>query len=137
MPSAPPSLVAITQAQGLVLLFVVLPFLVAGPVIAFVSWRWRGRPAPVRTSTILAEGDPAEAEVLAIKPMGGFLDTRPMIRFSLRIRPGAGEDPFDLLVTQSMPRAVAREIRVGETVDVRVTRDHANAAIVWGEIGYG
>ena len=128
------ALVALTQSQALVLLFVVLPFVVAGPVILFVRWRWKGRPAPVRTSTILAYGDPARAEVLAIKPMGGFLDPRPMTRFSLRVTAGAGEAPFDLDVVQSMPRAVAREIRVGEVVEVRLTPDRSAGAIVWSEI---
>jgi hypothetical protein len=127
--------VALTQSQALVLLFVVLPFLVAFPVLAFVSWRWRNKPAPVRTSTILEVGDPAEAEVLAIRPLGGLLDARPMVRFSLRVFSLPGEEPFELEVTQSMPRGVARQIRVGETVDVRVLPDRSAGAVVWGEIG--
>jgi hypothetical protein len=127
--------IALTQSQALVLLFVVLPFLVAFPVLAFVSWRWKGRPAPIRTSTILQEGDPAEAEVLAVRHLGTLVDVRPMVRFSLRIRPLTGGEPFELEVTQSMPRGVARQIKVGETVDVRVMPDHSAGAVVWGEIG--
>jgi hypothetical protein len=134
---SPAVLFGITQDQALVFLFVVLPFLVAVPVIYFVGWRWKGKPAPIRTSAILEHGDPAHATVLAIKPLGGFLDSRPMIRFSLRVTAGGGEEPFDLEVTQSMPRAVSREIRVGETIDVRVTPDHSAGAVVWSEIGMG
>jgi len=126
-------LVGVTQVQALVLLFVVLPFVVAPAVIGFVAWRSKGKPAPLRTSTILASGDPAEAEVISIKPLGGFLDTRPMVRFGLRIQAGgAQEAPFDLVITQSIPRSVAREFRVGDLVEVRVTADRSAGAIVWG-----
>jgi len=121
--------VAVSQALALLLLFVVLPFLVAGLVIAFVSWRSSGDPPPVRTSDVLATGEPGSAEVLTVKPMGGFLDPRPMVRMGLRIRVGAS-DPFDLEVTQSIPRAHLRDIKPGETVEVRVTADHSVGAVL-------
>jgi hypothetical protein len=124
-------MLALTQAQALLLLFVVLPFLVAAVVVAFVSWRSSGAAPVVRTSVILAEGVPAEAEVLAIKAVGGFLDTRPMVRFALRVHPGADQAPFELEVVQSLPRGAAHEIHIGDTLDVRLTADHAAGAIVW------
>jgi len=109
----------------------VLPFLVAGVVIAFVAWRSKGKPAPVRTSTILAEGQPAEAEVLSVRPLGSILDMRPMVRFMLRVRPG-GDAPFDLEVIQSMPRGAVRDFQAGDVIEVRLTPDHSAGAVVWG-----
>ncbi|HEY3811520.1 MAG TPA: hypothetical protein VGL49_08800 [Acidimicrobiales bacterium] len=107
-----------------------LPFVVAGPVIAFVSWRSSGTPPPVRTSTILAEGDPAEGEVLSVKLLGTFLDMRPMVRFSLRVHVD-GESAFDLEVVQSLPRGVARDYHTGDLVELRLTHDRSAGAVVW------
>jgi hypothetical protein len=121
--------IAATQAAALLVLFVVLPFVVAGLVIAFISWRSSSDPPPVRTSDILATGEPAEAEILAVKPLGGFLDTRPMVRFDLRI--DVQPSPVELQVTQSVPRALLRGIGVGDRVEVRVTPDRAAAAVVF------
>jgi hypothetical protein len=121
--------VAITQVQALVVLFVVLPFVVAAGVIAFVSWRSSDGPPPVRTSDILATGDPGEAEVLAIRSFGGLLDTRPMVRLDLRVTT-ATIPAFDLQVTQSLPRPYARALRVGDRVEVRVLPDRSGAAVV-------
>jgi hypothetical protein len=120
---------AITQALELLLLFVVLPFVVAGLVIAFVSWRSSGEPPPIRTSEVLATGDPGSAQVVTVKPMGGFLDPRPMVRMGLRVRVGATEE-FDLEVTQSIPRGRLRDIKPGETVEVRVTGDRRTGAVL-------
>jgi hypothetical protein len=120
------------QSQALVLLFVVLPFLVAGVVIAFVAWRSSGGPPPIRTSAILASGRSAQAEVLSLKVMGTVVDMRPMVRFALRVDAGPDEAPFDLEVVQSLPRGVARDIKPGDVVEVRVTPDHSAGAVVWG-----
>jgi hypothetical protein len=125
-------LLGLTQGQALVLLFFVLPFLVAGVVIALVSWRSSGGPTPIRTSTILATGQPAEAEVLAVKAMGTIVDMRPMVRFSLRVKTGPDEEPFELQVVQSLPRAAIRDIRPGDVVEVRLTADRSAGAVVWG-----
>jgi hypothetical protein len=121
---------ATTQALDLLLLFVVLPFVVAGLVIAFVSWRADGGAPPVRTSNILATGVVGEAEVVTVKPMGGILDGRPMVRIGLRVRAGTGA-PFDLEVTQSIPRAVLRGLHTGDVVEVRLTADHSAGAVVF------
>jgi hypothetical protein len=122
-----------TQTQALVVLFVLLPFVVAAVVIAFVSWRSSNDPPPVRTSVILATGDPATAEVLSVKAVGLLLDVRPMVRFLLRVDAGPDEASFELEVFQSLPRAAARAIQTGDVVEVRVTADRSAGAIVWLE----
>jgi hypothetical protein len=111
---------------------VVLPFVLAVFVIAFVSWRSAGGPPPVRTSEILATGDPGEAEVLAVKNVGGFLDPQPMMRFSLRVTAPPATQPFEMTVVQSVPKGVAREFRAGDVVEVRLTTDRSHGAVVWG-----
>ena len=121
-----------TQTQALVVIFVVAPFVVAAAVVAFVTWRSSGSPPPVRTSAILADGDPAEAKLLSVKALGGPLDLRPMIRFSLRVDAGPGELPFDLEVVQSLPRGAIRDFHAGDILEVRVTTDRSAGAVVWG-----
>ena len=126
-------MLGVTQAQALLFLFVVLPVILAGVVVALVSWRSSSDPPPVRTSTILATGLPATAEVLSIKPVGLLLDVRPMVRLLLRVDAGPDEALFELEVTQSLPRAVARAIRPGDVVEVRVTADRSAGAVLSGE----
>ncbi len=121
--------IGMTQGAALLLLFVVLPFAVAGAVIAFVTWRSRGGPAPVRTSEILRSGDEGQAEVLSVKATGGFLDPRPMVRIRLRVTV-PGEPGFELDATQSIPRALLRDLKPGDQVAVRVTSDRSHAAVV-------
>jgi len=130
-PVPPPSLPALTQGLALVFLFVVLPFAVAAGVLWWISWRSGRGPAPVRTSEVLATGDPARADVLSIRSMGGLLDARPMVRFGLRIDTPDGAD-LELEVTQSVPRSVLREVQIGDRVEVRLTPDRSHAAIVLG-----
>jgi hypothetical protein len=122
---------ALSQSEALVFLFVILPFLLAGLVIAFVSWRSSHGPPPIRTSQILAEGLPGEAKVVSVKMTGGFLDPRPMIRIGLHVTSGFDGPPFDLDVVQSFPKDVARKIRPGDTVQVRLTADRSAGAVVW------
>lgn len=78
---------AVSQGLVLVVLFVVLPFVVAGGVIAFVSWRSGQQPAPLRTSEILRTGEPGRGEVLAVRNLGTILEVRPMVRIDLRVTP--------------------------------------------------
>ena len=126
------AVLAVTQTQALVVLFVVLPFPLAALVIAFVVWRSSGHPPPIRTSVILANGDRARGEVLSVRTLGSHLDLRPMVRFSLRVSAGADEAPFDLEVVQSLPRGAVREFHTGDVVEVRVTADRSAGAVVWG-----
>jgi hypothetical protein len=125
------SLFGLSESEALVFLFVILPFAVAGLVIAFVSWRSSHGPQPLRTSQILAEGLPGEARVVSVKMYGGFLDPRPMVRIGLQVTAGVDGTPFDLDVVQSLPKDVFRRLRPGETVAVRLTPDRTAGAIVW------
>lgn len=114
--------------MGALIIFVVVPLVVVGPIIWFVSRQARNDASPVLTSDVLATGEPAQAEITAVKSFGGFLDTRPMVRFGLRV---AGADgPYDIDATQSVPRRLLRDLHPGSVVHVRVTADHASAALV-------
>jgi hypothetical protein len=125
------SLFGLTQAQALLLLFLVLPFAVAALVIPLVAWRSSGQPKPVLTSEILAQGVPAEAEILSVRSLGSILDVRPMVRFQLRVTAHPDEAPFELEVVQSLPRGAVRDFQPGDTVEVRITADRSAGAVVW------
>lgn len=125
------SLFGLTTTQALVVLFVLLPFALAAVIVPLVAWRWSRGPKPVLTSEILARGVPAEAEILSVRPLGTFLDVRPMVRFQLLVAAAREEGRFELEVVQSFPRAALREFRPGDTVEIRLTEDHAAGAIVW------
>ena len=125
-------LLGLTQAEGLVLIFVVLPFAVAAVVVPFVVWRSSRGPKPILTSEILASGIRGEAEILSMRTLGSILEVRPMVRFQLKVRPGPDEAPFDLEVVQSLPRSVISEFRSGDVVEVRFTPDRTAGAVVWG-----
>lgn len=129
------SLFGLTTTQALVVLFVVLPFVLAAVIVPVVGW-WSSRgPKPLLTSEILARGLPARAEILSVRPMGGFLDMKPMVRFTLRVSADQAEEPFELEVFQSLPRDLVRDFRVGDTVQIRLSEDRSAGAIVWGGPG--
>jgi hypothetical protein len=126
-------LLALSQASGLLLLFVVLPFIVGGIVMGLVSWRSQGVVPAHRISALLEHGEPGRAEVLDLRTLGSFLDARPMVAFRLAVRPGlAGEDveAFELVVTQSVPRRVAAALQPGMVLEIRLSPDHTVGAIV-------
>jgi hypothetical protein len=127
------SLFGLSTTQALVVLFVILPFAVAAIIVPLVSWRSSGGPKPVLTSEILSQGVPAEARIISVKTLGGagFLDPRPMVRFMLMVTANRDEEPFELEVVQSFPRAATRELRPGELVEIRLTPDHTAGAILW------
>ncbi len=110
--------------MALLLIFIVLPIVLVGPVIWYVSWRNRDDQPAMLTSEVLATGEPARAEIIAMKAYGGFLDARPMVRFSLRV------DGRDVDTTQSVPRDILRTLAPGMQVDVRITTDRAHVAVV-------
>jgi hypothetical protein len=126
------SLFGLSETQALVVLFVLVPFVVAGIVVPLLVWRLSRGPKPVLTSDILAYGDPGEAEIISVRNVGGLFDPRPMVRFRLRVTAGSGEAPFDLEVVQSLPRAAISQFRPGGTVEVRLTPDRSAGAVVWG-----
>jgi hypothetical protein len=128
------ALLALTGNQELVLIFVVLPIVAVGPVIAFVNWRWRAAPAPVRISTILAEGQPARGEVVAVRNLGNILDMKPMVRLELRATVGS-EPPFELEVVQAFPRNAVGLLKPGIRLELRVMPDRTAGAVVWDPTG--
>lgn len=133
LPALTGSLLGLSQNQALLLLFVVLPFVLAALVIPFVAWRHRGDPKPIRTSDILAHGRAGRAEVLSVRALGSILDMRPMVRFKLRVSADAGDPPFELEVVQSFPRSVVADFRAGDEVEIRLSEDRSAGAIVWGD----
>jgi hypothetical protein len=125
-------LLAFSQTEGLVLIFVVLPIVVAAVLVPFMVWRNSRGPRPILTSEILASGIPGEAEIVSVRNVGNILDPRPMVRFKLKVRPSGEEGPFDLEVVQSLPRHAIGGFRAGDVVEVRFTPDHTAGAVVWG-----
>jgi hypothetical protein len=123
---------ALTQGQGLVLIFVVLPIVLAAVLVPLMVWRNSRGPRPVLTSEILASGVRGEAEIVSVRTVGSILDPRPMVRFQLKVKAAPDEPPFDLEVVQSLPRYVIGEFRSGEVVEVRLTPDRTAGAVVWG-----
>jgi hypothetical protein len=123
----------LSQVQALVILFVVLPFVLAAIVVPLVAWRSSNGPRPVLTSDILAHGLPGSAEITAVKTLGSVLELRPMVRFNLLVRGDGAGPPFDLEVFQALPRGVIGRFRPGAVVEIRLTPDHSAGAVVWGE----
>ena len=123
----------LNQLQALVILFVVLPFVLAAILVPIMVWRNSGGSPPVLTSEVLASGLPGRAEVLSVRTLGSIVELRPMVRFVLHITPAGEGEPFDLEVVQSLPRGVIGRFRKGDTVEVRFTPDHAYGAVVWAD----
>ena len=121
-------MLALTQSGALVVLFVFVPIVVGGAVMVFVA-RSGGPPPGTRTSEVLASGQPAQAEILAVRTLGTVLDLKPMMAMTVRVSPEAGE-PFELKVVQSVPRRLVHDLRLGETVQVRYLVDRSAAAVV-------
>jgi hypothetical protein len=125
-------LLALSDSAGLVLIFVVLPVVLAAVLVPIMVWRNSRGPRPILTSEILADGLPGEAEIVSVRNVGNLLDPRPMVRFQLKVRASREEPPFDLTVTQSLPRHAIGEFRSGDTIEVRFTPDRTAGAVVWG-----
>ena len=112
-------------------LFVLLPFAVAGLIIPFVAWRSRNWPKPMLTSEILATGEPADAEIVSVRNLGTIVDLRPMVKVVLKVTTRDGGEPFELEVFQAFPRSVIYSLRPGERVQVRLSPDRSAGAVVW------
>ncbi len=142
------SLFGLSTVQALVVLFVLLPIAAGAVIVPLVSWRIKSTSPPVRTSEILANGIPVTARIVTVKTLGSILEVRPMVRFVIRVpargeafageqagwtadADGAGSEPFDLEIVQSLPRAVIGSFRSGDTVQAKLTADFRAGAIVW------
>ena len=122
----------LSQTQALVILFIVLPIVLAAILVPTMVW-WLSRgPRPVLTSELLTDGAPADGEILRIRSLGNVLDLRPMVEFTLRVRASSGEEPFDLKVVQAVPRTMLGLFRTGDQVRVRLSADRSAGAIEWG-----
>lgn len=122
----------LSQMQGLVIIFVLLP-IAAAVVIVPLMVRWLSKgPKPMLTSELLASGTPAEGRILSVRSLGNILDVRPMVRFELEATTGSGEEPFDLELVQSFPRSMVGVFQPGDIVRLRVSPDRSTGAIEWG-----
>ena len=116
--------------MALLLIFVVLPIVVAPIVVWVVSRRSPSLPPEYRTSELLAHGEIHRGEVLEWVNRGQFLDPRPMVSVRLRVDDA---EPFELVVTQSVPRRLLGKLRAGANVEVRLSADHRAGAVVLSE----
>ena len=115
----------------LVVIFVVLPFVVAPIVIALVARRAPSVPAAHRTGALLADGEPGRGTVLGKRSHAtSFVDFRPMGSLRLEVTPDAGGPPFELTVTQPIPRAVFTGLEEGMVLPVRFSPDRKAGAVI-------
>jgi hypothetical protein len=125
-------MLGLSQTQGLVILFVLLPIVVGAILVPLLVWHLSKGPRPVLTSELLAHGTPAEGTILAVRSLGNVLDVRPMVRFDLEVTAEPGEEPFELQVVQSIPRRMVGLFQPGDIVRLRLAADHSAGAIEWG-----
>ena len=119
---------AVSQGVALLFLFVALPLVLAAAIAWLVQSRSEPFPPELRTSSLLRDGQPAEGTLLDWRsPAQSFLDRHPMITFRVSI---AADVPFELDITQSIPRALLRSLEKGDMVDVRLSADRTVGAIV-------
>ena len=110
---------------ALLLIFVVLPLIVAPIVVGYVVRRSPDVPPEHRTSWLLENGELASGELVSWKNKGPFLlDSRPMVAFVVL----AGGERFE--ITQSVSRAVIAKLTEGMPVDIRLSPDRQAAAVV-------
>ena len=113
---------------ALLLLFVVMPVVVAVGVVALVKWRSPDVPAEHLTSELLRDGTPAKGTLVEWHITGqSFLDRRPMVDFRVALR----EDEPEVSITQSVPREVLHRMKPGMPVDVRLSEDGSAGALVF------
>lgn len=125
-------LFGLSQLQALVVLFILLPIVVAAILVPLmVRWLSRG-PTPILTSELLAHGHPAEGTILNVRSLGNIFDVKPMVRFDLQVTVNANEEPFRLEVVQSLPRAMVGIYQPGDIVQLRLSPDRSAGAIEFG-----
>jgi hypothetical protein len=122
---------ALSTSAALLLLFVVLPFVLAVVVIALVQWRAPAVPAALRTPELLANGEPARGTLVDWRSHAtSFIDRRPMVslRFDATAEDGTA---FELVVTQSLARPVIAALEKGMTFELRVSPDRTAGAVIF------
>lgn len=126
-------MVALSSGTSLLLLFLVLPVAVGGIVMTLVSRSGPQVPPERRTSTLLALGELAEGHVLELRRLGSPLDAQPMVAFRLEVHPVATSEPFppfELVVTQAVPRRLSARLHPGLALPMRLSEDHASGAVI-------
>lgn len=120
------TVLAISQSSALLLLFVVLPVVLAPIVIAYVDRHSPAAKEGERTSDLLRDGEETRAELIRWRLLTTFLfDPRPMVEFELRF-----EDGHELTTTQAVPRPLVGDIRTGMEMIVSVNADRSAGAVV-------
>lgn len=122
----------LSQTQALVILFLLVPIVAAAVIVPLLVRSLSKGPKPLLTSEILANGSPAEANIVSVRSLGNIFDVRPMVRFRLQVTAGGGGEPFDLEVVQALPRSMVGVFRPGDTVRLRLSPDRSAGAIEWG-----
>jgi hypothetical protein len=125
-------MLGLSQTQGLVIVFVLLPIAVGAILVPLLVWWMSKGPRPVLTSELLAHGTPAEGTILKVRSLGNVLDVRPMVKFDLEVTAEPGEEPFELEVVQSIPRRLVGLFKPGDIVRLRLAADRSAGAIEWG-----
>jgi hypothetical protein len=121
---------AVSDGVALLLLFVVLPLVLAYAIARLVQSRSDPFPPERRTSVLLRDGEAAEGRLLDWRsPAQSFLDRHPMVTFHVAVE---GATPFDIDITQSVPRDVLRRLERGSLVELRLSPDRVSGAIVFG-----
>ena len=111
---------------ALLLIFVVLPLVIAPVVVWFVVRRSPELPSQYRISSLLENGEAMRGELISWKNKGPFLfDSRPMVAFRVAV------DGEVVEITQSVPRPVLARFSEGMMVEIRMSTDRRAAAIVF------
>ena len=114
---------------ALLLLFVVVPVVVAVAVVALVQWRSPEVRPEHLTSELLRDGTPAKGTLLEWHLTGqSFLDRRPMVDFRVAVLEDESEE---MSITQSVPRDVLHRMEPGMPVEVRLSKDGCAGALVF------
>ena len=117
---------SLSDSSALLLLFVVLPLVLAPIVIVYVDRRSPKVVEGARTSELLQDGEPVQAELVGWRILTTFFfDPRPMIEFTVRFADGA-----ELVTTQAVPRLLVGDLRTGMELVVSVNAERTAGAVV-------
>ena len=83
---------------------------------------------PIENARLRRSGQPATAEVLAIRQTGEFDNNNPVLRFKLEVHPPNGA-PFEAVAEDVIPYSQLGSITPGATIAVRYNPSTKNVAI--------